>query len=76
MARQAEAAVSSVCYTQAALAFFRTFLRELNLGHVIKQEVRDKGEVLVKASVKIIWTTLRPIYECLGAQVLEETVLS
>lgn len=52
------------------------FLGKLSLGRVTKQQLQDKGGVLVKASVKIIWTTLRPIHECLGTQVLEETVLS
>lgn len=69
--------MSSVCCSQAALAFFRAFLRRIKswILHVVKQQLQDKGGVLVKASARIIWSTLRPIHECLSAQVLEETVL-
>lgn len=42
----------------------------------MKQQLQDKGGVLVKVSVKIFWTTLRYTHERPGAQVLEETGLS
>lgn len=66
----------SVLLTGSAVAFFRTFLRRIKSWTCYEIPVARQRWILVKASVKIIWTTLRSIHKCIGAQVLEETVLS